>query len=131
MNFRLRRFAGHEQQVRARLAETVRYIISQRLVPKAGGGRLLVTELMGSSLRSREVMALGETETRRIAEIIEAGSIAGWHSFEQSLLKAYEQDLVTQETAVLYCTNKPQIDVYKRQPQTSRRRTTAAPCNFP
>jgi twitching motility protein PilT len=113
-----------EQQVRARLAETVRYIISQRLVPKAGGGRLLVTELMGSSLRSREVMALGETETRRIAEIIEAGSIAGWHSFEQSLLKAYEQDLVTQETAVLYCTNKPQMR--QRLDTVDKRRDTAA-----
>ena len=95
-----------EQQVRERLAETLRYVISQRLVPKVGGGRLLATELMGSSLRSREVMLLGETENRRFSDIIEAGSTNGWHSFEQSLTKAYEDDLITEETGTLYSVNK-------------------------
>ncbi|HXS68984.1 MAG TPA: PilT/PilU family type 4a pilus ATPase, partial [Candidatus Polarisedimenticolia bacterium] len=47
-----------EKQVRGRLAETVRYVISQRLVPKQSGGRLLVTELLGSNMRSREAIAL-------------------------------------------------------------------------
>ena len=96
-----------EQQVRERLVGSLRYIVGQRLVPKKDGGRLLVTELMGSSLRTREAIELGETENRRLHEIIEAGSSAGWHSFEQSLLKAYEQDLITEETALLYCVNKP------------------------
>ncbi|HCP91238.1 MAG TPA: twitching motility protein, partial [Spartobacteria bacterium] len=41
-----------EQQLRQRLAETLRYVVSQRLVSKVGGGRLLVTEIMGSSLRT-------------------------------------------------------------------------------
>ena len=95
-----------EQQVRERLAGSLRYIVSQRLVPKKEGGRLLVTELMGSSMRSRESMLLGEGETRRFADIIEAGSTMGWHSFEQSLCKAYEQDLITDETAMLYSVNK-------------------------
>src|SRR5205807_8351164 len=35
-----------EQQVRQRLAETLRYVVSQRLLSKIGGGRLLVTEIM-------------------------------------------------------------------------------------
>lgn len=95
-----------EQQVRERLAETLRYIVSQRLVPKVGGGRLLVTEMMGSSLRSREAMLLGENESRRFSDIIEAGSTNGWHSFEQSLCKAYEEDLITEETGILYSVNK-------------------------
>ena len=96
-----------EQQVRERLAASVRYIVSQRLVPKNGGGRLLVTELMGSSLRTREAIVLGENESRRLSDIIEAGSTSGWHSFEQSLTKAYEKDLISEETALLYCVNKP------------------------
>jgi twitching motility protein PilT len=95
-----------EQQVRERLVGSLRYIISQRLVPKKGGGRLLATELMGSNMRVREAIALGENENRRLTDIIEAGSTAGWHSFEQSLLRAYEQDLVTEETALLNCINK-------------------------
>jgi len=96
-----------EQQVRKRLSVSLRYIVGQRLVPKKNGGRVLVTELMGSSLRTREAIELGEGENRRLHDIIEAGSNAGWHSFEQSLLKAYEQDLITEENALLYCINKP------------------------
>jgi twitching motility protein PilT len=112
-----------EQQVRERLTGSLRYIVSQRLVPKTSGGRLLITELMGSSLRSREVISQGENETRRFSDIIEAGQTSGWHSFEQSLVKAFEEDLITEETAMLYCTNKPQmhqrLDSVKKRQETS------------
>lgn len=96
-----------EQQVRERLVNSLRYIIGQRLVPSKDGRRMLVTELMGSSLRTREAIGLGENENRRLSDIIEAGVAMGWHSFEQSLLKAYEEDLITEETALLYSINKP------------------------
>lgn len=95
-----------ETQVRQRLADTLRYVISQKLVSKIGGGRLLITEIMGSSLRTREAISLGESELRNLHEIIEAGQTNGWHSFEQSLLHAYEKDLITEDTAILCCTNK-------------------------
>jgi twitching motility protein PilT len=98
-----------EKQVRERLAETLRYVVSQRLVPKQAGGRLLVTELLGSNLRSREAIALGENENRRLSDVIEAGSTSGWHTFEQSLIKAYEDKLVSEETALLYCVNRNQM----------------------
>jgi twitching motility protein PilT len=108
-----------EKQVRERLAETLRYVICQRLAPKQGGGRLLISELMGSNLRTREAIALGENENRRLNEIIEAGNTAGWHSFEQSLSRAYEDDLITEETALLYCINRNQmrqrIDAIKKR----------------
>ena len=112
-----------EQQVRERLAGTLRYVISQRLAPKIGGGRTLITELMGSNLRTREVIAMGESENRRLSDIIEAGNVGGWHSFEQSLLAAFENNLITEETALLYCTNKPamhqRIDRVKKERETT------------
>src|SRR2546430_2566265 len=95
-----------EQQLRQRLAATLRYVVSQRLVHKVGGGRLLVTEIMGSSLRTRETIVYGESENRTFQEIIEAGSTLGWHSFDQSLLKAYEADLITEDTAIIFCAHK-------------------------
>jgi twitching motility protein PilT len=98
-----------EKQVRERLAETLRYVVSQRLVGKVGGGRLLVTEIMGSSLRTRESLIYGEGENRTFLEIIEAGDIHGWHSFDQSLLKAYEASDITEETAVLFSTHKTKM----------------------
>jgi twitching motility protein PilT len=103
-------FRGDEEnQVRERLAGSLRFIISQRLVPAISGGRLLVTELMGSNLRTREAILLGENQSRNLDDIIEAGSVSGWHTFEQSLIRAYEQDLITEETTMIYCANKTKM----------------------
>lgn len=115
--------ADEEAQVRERLAGSMRYIVSQRLIPAKNGTRMLVTEMMGSNLRTREAILLGENEGRRLDDIIEAGTVYGWHSFEQSLLKAYEQDLITEETALLYCTNK--MKMIQRIDSMSKQRVTA------
>lgn len=112
-----------EQQVRERLAGSLRYIISQRLIPQKDGGRLLVTELMGSSLRTREAIVLGENDNRRFSDIIEAGNTYGWHSFEQSLIDAYEKDLITEETALLYSVNKPMM--HQRLDAVNKRQANA------
>jgi twitching motility protein PilT len=95
-----------EHQLRQRLSETLRYVVSQRLVNKIDGGRLLVTEIMGSSLRTRETILYGESENKSFQEIIEAGSTLGWHTFDQSLIEAYKAGVVSDETAMLSCTNK-------------------------
>ncbi|MEY2538964.1 MAG: twitching motility protein PilT [Verrucomicrobiota bacterium] len=95
-----------EPLLRQRLAETVRYVISQRLVGKIDGGRLLVMEIMGSSLRTREALIYGEGENRTFQEIIEAGSTMGWKTFDQSLLEAYKDGVITDETATNFCAHK-------------------------
>lgn len=100
---------GEEQQLRLRLADTLRYIVSQRLVQKVGGGRYLLTEVLGNNLRTKETVALGEGEHRNFYEIIEASSPFGWMTFDQSILNAYENDLISEETAQLYATRKGRI----------------------
>ena len=81
---------GEEQQLRIRLSDTLRYIVSQRLAPKVNGGRQLLTEILGHNLRTKETIALGEGEHRSFYEIIEASSPFGWMTFDQSILNAYE-----------------------------------------
>src|ERR1700704_1531104 len=98
-----------EQQWRQRLSETLRYVVSQRLVDKIGGGRLLVTEIMGSSLRTRETIVYGESENKTFQEIMEAGSTMGWHTFDQSIIEAYKAGVITEETALVSCTNKGKV----------------------
>jgi twitching motility protein PilT len=100
---------GEEQQLRLRLSDTLRYVVSQRLVPKVGGGRQLITEIMGNNLRTKETIALGEGEHRSFYEIIEASSPFGWMTFDQSILTAYDQDLITEETARLFASRKGRI----------------------
>ena len=107
-----------EVQIRQRLADTLRYVVSQRLAPKVGGGRVLVSEIMGSNLRTREAVLLGENEIRDFHDIIESNYQNGWHSFEQSLLKLFRENKITEDTAMLYSVNKPAmrkaIDVAKK-----------------
>jgi twitching motility protein PilT len=98
-----------EKQVRDRLAETLRFVVSQRLAPKVGGGRMMVPEIMGSNLRTRETVQLGENELRNLHEIIEAARPDGWCSFEQSLCEAYEKETITAETAMLLAVNKSKM----------------------
>jgi len=100
---------GEEKQLRIRLADTLRYVISQRLAPKVGGGRQLLMEILGHNLRTEETIVLGEDEQRNFYEIIEASAPFGWMTFDQSILAAYENDLITEETAKLFASRKPRV----------------------
>src|SRR6266536_2663349 len=100
---------GEEQQLRIRLADSLRYIVSQRLAPKVAGGRQLLTEIMGHNLRTQEAIAIGEGEHRSFYEIIEASSPFGWMTFDQSILAAYENDLITEETAKLFASQRGRV----------------------
>lgn len=100
---------GEEQQLRLRLADTVRYIVSQRLAPKVGGGRQLLTEILGHNLRTKETIAIGEGEHRSFYEIIEASAPFGWMTFDQSILNAYEADYIAEDTARLFASRKGKV----------------------
>ena len=91
-----------ERQVRIRLAEALRWIVCQRLVPKVGGGRVAAFEIMGTNLRVREAIIQGEAEGRTFQDMIEASRHMGWVSFDSSVLELYEQGLITEETALSY-----------------------------
>jgi twitching motility protein PilT len=95
-----------EKQIRIRLAETVRWVVSQRLLPKIGGGRVAALEIMGNSLRVKDSVEHGEAEGKTFYEIIEASASFGWKTFDMAILELYDQGLITEETALLYCSNK-------------------------
>jgi len=95
-----------EKQIRQRLSDTIRWIIGQRLLPKVGGGRLAVHDILGNNIRTKEAILLGESEGKTFYEIQEASVPFGMQTFDQAILKAFEEGLVTAETAELYATRK-------------------------
>jgi twitching motility protein PilT len=97
---------SEEQQIRIRLAETLRWVVSQRLLPKIGGGRIAALEIMGSNLRVKDSIEHGESEGKTFYEIIEASATFGWKTFDMAVLELYEQESITEDTALVYCTNK-------------------------
>jgi len=75
-------------------------------VPKAGGGRFALLEIMGSNLRTQEAIRLGESEGKTFYEIIESSHTFGWRNFDQTCIEAYENGVITEDTALLYCTKR-------------------------
>ena len=95
-----------QEQVRLRLADTLRWVVSQRLVPKVGGGRFALLEIMGNNLRTKESIIQGEKEGKSFYEIIESSQSFGWRTFDYSAIDAFEQGIITEESALLYCSKR-------------------------
>ena len=95
-----------EKQIRIRLADTVRWIVCQRLLPKEGGGRVAAFEIMGTNLRVKDTILHGESEGKTFYEIIQAGKAFGMITFDDYIVGLYEKGLVSEETAKAYASNK-------------------------
>ncbi len=94
-----------EPQVRTRLAQSFRYIVSQRLLPKIGGGRLAVLEILKSTMRTRDYILKGETEGRSLADAMHDGQVDGMQTFDDELEKLWNAGAITKEVALAYATN--------------------------
>ena len=108
-----------EEQIRVRLSETLRWVICQRLLKKEGGGRVACHEIMGSNLRTVDLIQQGEDETKTYFSVITSSEAMGWKTFETSFLEAYQKGEISEENAILYSTRKniirQKIDFVKSQ----------------
>lgn len=98
-----------EQQIRIRLADSLRWVVCQRLLPKIGGGRVASFEMMGTSLRIKDAILNGEAEGKTFHDIMEAGNAFGMITFDQHLVALYEQGQITQETAMAYASHRGNV----------------------
>jgi twitching motility protein PilT len=95
-----------EKQVRIRLADTIRWVVSQRLLPKIGGGRVAAFEVLRMNLRVKEAILQGESEGKTYYDMMQAGKPFGMTTFDDHIIGLYEQGLITQDTALAYASNK-------------------------
>jgi len=95
-----------EKQVRQRLADTIRWVVAQRLLPKVGGGRVAVHDILANTIRTNELILNGESEGKTFYEIQEVGEPFGMQTFDQAIVRTFEAGLITEETAVAYATRK-------------------------
>lgn len=98
-----------ENQIRTRLADVVRWIVCQRLLPKVGGGRIAAFEIMRTNLRVKDTILHGESEGKTFYEIIQAGEAFGMSTFDDYIVGLYEQGVITQETAMAYSSRKGEV----------------------
>ncbi len=98
--------AEEENHIRIRLAETVRWVVCQRLLPKVGGGRVATFEILSTSLRVKEAILHGESEGKTFYEMMQNGKHLGMTTFDDHILGLYEQGFITQETAMAYASHR-------------------------
>ncbi len=95
-----------ERQIRIRLADAVRWIVCQRLLPKVGGGRVATFEILGTNLRVQDAILHGESEGKTFYDIMEASGAFGMVTFDHHLVGLYEEGLITQDTAMAYASQR-------------------------
>jgi len=95
-----------ERQIRIRLSDAMRWIVSQRLLPKIGGGRVATFEILGTNLRVRDAILNGESEGRTFYDIMEQSNAFGMITFDQHLIGLFEQGLINPETAIAYASER-------------------------
>lgn len=103
-------FANEEEnQIRIRLADTVRWIVCQRLLPKVGGGRVAAFEIMGTNLRVKDSILNGESEGKTFYEIITDGEAFGMTTFDKYIVNLYKHGLITEEIAIGYASRRAAV----------------------
>ncbi len=104
-------FEQEEQpQIRNRLVDTIRWIVSQRLLPRVGGGRVAAMEILRTSLRVKDLILNGETEDKTFYNIIDEGSALEMRTFDQHILELYSRSLITEQSAITYCSQRAEMN---------------------
>jgi twitching motility protein PilT len=98
---------NEEKTIRTRLAQTFRYIVSQRLIPRADGkGRVAAVEILKSNPRTREYIERGESEGKTLLDAIRDGEIDGMQDFDTVIRRMIESEIITLEDGLSFATNQ-------------------------
>ncbi len=105
-------FEHDEQaQIRVRFADTIRWVVSQRLLPKLGGGRVAALEILHTSLRVKDLILNGEdvANDKTFYHILTEGVTLDMRTFDQHILQLFQDELISEEVALTYCSNRSVI----------------------
>lgn len=98
---------NEEQSIRTRLSQTFRYIISQRLLPRADGkGRVAAIEILKATSRTREYVERGESEGKSLMDAMEQGGTEGMQTFDGQLEQMIRAGIVNKDDGLAYATNQ-------------------------
>ncbi len=108
-----------QPRLRARLADALQYVVGQWLVPRTDQGRIAVLEILSSTQRTRELIRDGESENKTFYKVLFESTQQGMQTFDQHLIKLFEDGFIAEETVRHYCTDRiwvgRQIDRVRHQ----------------
>src|SRR5947208_9056131 len=97
---------NEEQSFRTRLSQSFRYIVSQRLLPRADGtGRVAAIEILKATSRTREYIERGESEGKSLVDAMEQGETEGMQTFDGQIEKMIRGGVINKEDGLAYSSN--------------------------
>lgn len=97
---------NEEKSIRTRLAQSFRFIISQRLLPRAdGSGRVAAMEILKATSRTREYIERGESEGKSLQDAMEQGEVEGMQTFDSVIENMIRSGTVSKEDGLAYASN--------------------------
>jgi twitching motility protein PilT len=129
---------AQEQTVRTRLASSFRWIVSQRLLPRADGrGRLVAVEVLKSTMRTRDYIERGESEGKTLLDAMKMGDVDGMQDFDTVIERFIREGLISVDDGLMYATNRHNLELQLsdiggglragEQPEAPDRRRPAEP----
>ena len=100
---------GEQVMIRTRLADTIRWVVSQRLLPRIGGGRVAALEILCTSMRITDLLLNGETEEKTFYNVLKESYTNNMRTFDQHLLELYEQGMITEESTLTYSSHRSEV----------------------
>jgi twitching motility protein PilT len=98
---------NEEPVIRTRLAQTFRYIVSQRLIPRADlRGRIAAVEILRSTPRTREYVESGEMEGKSLLDAMRDGKLDGMQDFDSEIKDLVERNVISIEDGLGFATNQ-------------------------
>ncbi len=95
--------ANQQKQVKIQLAQILKGVVCQQLVPSTDGRQLAVFEIMKSTTAIQNMIR--EDKLHQLESAMQAGAADGMCTMDGSLLKLYREKKITKDTALLSCVN--------------------------
>ncbi|HIA92341.1 TPA: type IV pilus twitching motility protein PilT [Candidatus Saccharibacteria bacterium] len=102
-------FPPHQQQqIRTQLAGILQGVVSQRLIPMVGGGRMAAAEILVATSAVRNIIREGKSH--QLESVIQTGAEYGMQSMDKTLVKLIHSGKITYEEAVNYAVDIEELD---------------------
>lgn len=100
---------SEEHLIRGRLAESLKYVVSQRLMPGLQQGRVPAFEILANNIRIKELILKGEHGEKNFYNVLASSSSYGMTTFDDHLARLFEQDSISREVAMLHASDKSRL----------------------
>lgn len=102
-------FPPHQQpQIRSQLSNILMSVVSQRLIPQIGGGRIAAAEILVATPAVRNIIREGKTH--QLEAVIQTGTEFGMQSMDKTLVNLIHNGTISYDDARMVAVDQEELD---------------------